>query len=89
MKFEINGVYHFVSVKEAGKSNMYVLLDENSNKISTFGVDPEVEFEKFEKVEVAITVNLKKKTKTGVKNGKDNYEDVARLYLTSIKKVAE
>ena len=60
MKFEINGVYHFVSVKEAGKSNMYVLLDENSNKISTFGVDPEVEFEKFEKVEVAITVNLKK-----------------------------
>ncbi|BCD26963.1 hypothetical protein BC30090_p84 (plasmid) [Bacillus cereus] len=88
MKFEINGVYHFVSVKEAGKSNMYVLLDENSNKISTFGVDPEVEFEKFEKVEVAITVNLKK-TKTGVKNGKDNYEDVARLYLTSIKKVAE
>jgi hypothetical protein len=88
MKFEINGVYHFVSGKEAGKSNMYVLLDENSNKISTFGVDPEVEFEKFEKVEVAITVNLKK-TKTGVKNGKDNYEDVARLYLTSIKKVAE
>ncbi|HDR6771362.1 TPA: hypothetical protein QCV71_005902 [Bacillus cereus] len=88
MKFEINGVYHFVSVKEAGKSNMYVLLDKDSNKVSTFGVDPGEQFEKFEKVEVAITVNLKK-TKTGVKNGKDNYEDVARLYLTSIKKVAE
>ncbi|GAB6485418.1 hypothetical protein bcgnr5371_60180 [Bacillus cereus] len=88
MKFEISGVYHFVSVKEAGKSNMYVLLDSDKNKISTFGVDPEGEFEEFEKVEVTIVVNLKK-TKTGTKNGKDNYEDVARLYLTSIKKVAE
>ncbi|EEL78830.1 hypothetical protein bcgnr5394_55930 [Bacillus cereus] len=88
MKFTIKDTFRFVSVREAGKSNMYILLDADMNKINTFGVDPEGEFEEFEKVEVVINVNLKK-TKTGTKNGKDNYEDVARLYLTSIKKVAE
>jgi hypothetical protein len=70
-----------VSVREAGKSNMYILLDADMNKINTFGVDPEIgRFEEFEKVEVVINV---KKNKTELKNGKDNYEDVARLYLTS------
>ncbi|GAB6566990.1 hypothetical protein [Bacillus cereus] len=88
MKFTIKDTFYFVGVKEVGKSNMYVLLDADKNKINTFGVDPEENFEEFQKVDVVINVNLKK-TKTGIKNGKDNYEDVARLYLTSIKKVAE
>jgi hypothetical protein len=41
MKFTIKDTFRFVSVREAGKSNMYILLDADMNKINTFGVDPE------------------------------------------------